>query len=244
MSEHIKQLFEGQDLSDEFKTKASAIFESVLEEKTAQIREDLEKELTESYESKTATRVKELEDLTERYIQTEVVPHFEKLMDAAITEWKEENAIALAKGAKVELAESFLAGMVGLLENHNMSLSAEKLDALDEMTNKVAELNAKIDEMKIQSIELAEQNRKLVKESLVKDATAQLSDVQKDKLAPVVEKLEFKNEEQFTGAIKSLIESYFPVNTNVETEVLPKPIKEEVAKPKTYATSLIEQALR
>jgi hypothetical protein len=242
MSEHIKALFEGQDLSEEFKTKATAIVQSAIDEKV----ETVKAELQEEFETRVATRIKELEELTEQYIQEEMVPQFDKYLTAAVTEWQEENKIALVSGAKVELAESFLSGMVGLVESHDLTMPQSKVDAIAEMQSKLDEMTESMNALKEQNIELVEAKKTLVRANLVKEATAELSDSQKDKLAQVVEKLEFKTEEQFTGAIKSLIESYFPTESHIEPIVENvEPVQEKAPiVAKSYAQSLIEQAIR
>ncbi|AND75030.1 hypothetical protein pf16_107 [Pseudomonas phage pf16] len=228
MSEHIKALFEGQELSEEFKAKAGTIFAAALDEQAKQIRESVTAELQEAFETRTQARLEELEKLSETYIQEQVLPQVDKYVAAAIAEWREENKVALVGEAKVGLAESFLSGLVGLAESHNLNLPQGTVDQIGVLEGQIAGLKENLTTLTDKNIELQTENRKFKMSQIIGEATVKLSENQKETFAPVVEKVEYKNDEQFTTAVKSLVESYFPAQVDQTQQT---PVNEQVQQP-------------
>lgn len=245
MSEHIKALFEGQELSEEFKVKTSAIFEAALEQKAVEIRESVTAELQEDFVAKTEEKLKSLDEATQAYIAEEVLPTIDKYLTAAVNEWIVENRIALESGSKVALAESFLTGLVGLAESHNLSIPEGNYDKLAELEASLTEMKETVNTLTTKNIELQTENTKYQMSEIVKSLTQELSESQVEKFLPVVDKVEFKSVEQYSAAVKSLVESYYPaeaVEAVVKDEEKPAVIKEST-KLESYASSLLAKAL-
>ena len=214
MSEHIKALFEGQELSEEFKTKASVIFAAAIDEQAKQIRESVTAMLQEESDTRIAARIVELEALAETYIKDQVQPQVDKYLTAAVTEWTQENKVAMVAGAKVDLAESFLTGFVGLVESHNLNLPQEKVDQIGALEVQISGLKESLNALTDKNIDLQLENSSFKGQKIVAKITESLTDTQKETFASVVEKVEYKSDEQFSAAVKSLYESYFPVVQN------------------------------
>lgn len=225
--DHIQALFEGQDLSDEFKAKATSILEAAVAERTQELRESIEAELKEDYEAKIEAKTKELEELSEQYVEEHIIPTIDQYLTLATKEWLEENKIALEEGARVELADSFLKGLVGLAESHNLDLPKSDLNKLDELNDTIKSLEESLVELKLKNQELSEEIVKFEKDAIVNSLTESLSDLQKEKIQGVIEKVKFKDKDQFSSAVKDLIESYYPVNEEEEEEAGDKEGKEK-----------------
>lgn len=245
MSNHIDALFEGQDLSEEFKVKATAIIEAAIDE----TRTELTAKLQEEADTKLQARIVELEAEAERYIAEEIVPQVDKYLTAAVTEWAKDNAVALEEAAKVELAESFLNGLVGLAESHNLNIPQGTFDKVSALEQRIVEmrdeLNANID----RNIELQNENKEFVRKSIIQKVTSELSESQVEKIVAVGAKVEFVSESQFTDAVKSLVESYFPASVNEDlnkgddsSKVKDEPEK-NVQLSESYAARLISASL-
>lgn len=241
MSKHIKALFEGQELSEDFKAKTSTIFEAALDEQAKQIRESVTAELQEAYETKTEEKLKQLDEVTQSYISEEVLPTIDKYLTAAVNEWIEENRIALESGSKVALAESFISGLVGLAESHNLSIPESTQDKISELETSLAEAKESANVLVTKNIELQAENVKHQKSEIVKSLTKELSESQLEKFLPVAGKVEFNSVEQYSTAVKSLVESYYPVEADNEDET-PAVIKEST-KQETYTSSLLAKVL-
>lgn len=240
MSDHIEALFEGQELSTEFKTKATAIINAAISE--AQV--ETESRLKSQFEADFQDRVTHLEEEVNRYVAEEVLPHVDKYLTAAVNEWTIENEIALEEGAKVELAESFLTGLVGIAESHNLSIPQGQFDKIEHLEIQISEMREKLNDTVQRNVDLQVENKKFARDSIISSITSELSEAQKEKIVNVGSKVEFVSESQFTDAVKSLVESYFPTvgladlaNTKVESETKPTQISE------SYASKLISAAL-
>lgn len=210
MSEHIKALFAGQDLSEEFKDKATVIFTAALDEQAKQVTQSVTATLQEEFDTRIATRITELEGLAETYIKDQVQPQVDKYLTAAVTEWTQENKVALVAGAKVELAESFLTGLVGLAESHNLNMPQGTVDQVGALETQLTSIKESLNALTDKNIDLMNENSKFKGAAILSKITETLSETQKETFAPVVEKVEYKSDEQFTAAVKSLYESYFP----------------------------------
>ena len=242
--DHINALFEGQELSEEFKVKATAIVESALAEREAVIREAVETELKADYEARIEERVKELEQVTESYISEEVMPSIDKYLTAAVNEWLEENKVGIEANAKVQMAESFLHGLVGLAGSHNLKISEAESTQIAELEAKLEAVKESLNQLTDRNIALIEENQSFKKSAVAGSITADLSEAQKDKIAGIVERIEFKDEDQYAAAVKSIVESYFPVSAKPEVEetVVNKPAKVDESA-KSYTSRLMESVL-
>jgi len=210
MNDHVKALFEGQELSEDFKEKASTIIESMLAEKEAAIRETVIAEQKELFESQLEEKTAELEALSEQYVSEEVVPTISKYLTAAVNEWQEENQVAIESGVKVELAESFLKGFVGLAESHNLSVPEGSDSIVEKAQKELEEAKGKLDRVTENNVELKEALDTQTRSIVIDRVCSDLTESQKEKFSTYSESVDFKSREQFESAVTQLKESYFP----------------------------------
>lgn len=227
MSDKILALFAGQELSEDFKANLTQVFADAVTEsadaKVEELKESVRAELQTEYDNLVEAKTAELEELTNRYIAEEVVPHVDKYLATAISEWKADNKLAIENGAKVQLAESFLTGFVQLAESHNLDLP--QLDKVADMQFKMAQMQESINNLTNQKVELSAENVRLVKESIVKQETASLSDVQVSKIQESVNKIVFSDEAAYAASVKAIVEATFPpaptMPENIQSNVRP-----------------------
>ena len=194
----VQALFEGEELSEEFQSKARTIFEAAIVSKVDSIKEAL----VESYQEALVEEVVAIkEELGER-----VDSYLEYVAD----EWFQENALAVEAGLKSEITESFLDGMKGLFEEHYVSIPEEKYDVLESMVDKLDEMEGKLNEQIERNIGL---NRRLAESSadgILASVSEGLADTQKEKLATLAENVEFESEADYREKLTNLRSSYFP----------------------------------
>lgn len=242
----LQSLFEGQDLSEEFKEKAEIIFAAVIEEQVNEAKVSITATLQEEFDVKVLTKVEELEEASKLYVEQEVMPSIDKYLTAATQEWITENAMAVESASKVALAESFLTGLVGLAAEHRVTLP-EGEDPTIALQKQIDELSEKTKELLDSNIELQKENIEHKKGLVVTSVTSDLSEAQKEKLQAPFALVEFKNEDQYTAALKSLAESYFPAGTKepVKEPVSSEPvINENLTREDLYYRSLREAVTR
>lgn len=212
MNEELKKLFEGLELSDEFKTKVSELFETTVSEQVEQAKEQIEETYSKKAEEYAEYVVTEMEEKTESYIQSEVIPMVEKYLDYAVKEQFKEKETVIESQIKVELADQFLKGFVGLAEGYNVAVPQGQ-------DNLVEELQSKLDKMQERFDSLLEDNKKLQEEiiadqmsDIIESKISDLTESQKEKFVTTAKKVKFQDVDQFKSAIDELYESYFPVD--------------------------------
>jgi len=198
----VAALLQGEELSEEFQSKAKTIFETAIKTKVAEIKEELQ----ESY----ATALVEELDKIKAGLTERVDGYLEYVAD----EWIQENALQVEAGLKTEMTESFLEGMKSLFEEHYVTIPEEKYDVLNSMVDKLDEMESKLNEQIDRNVAL---NRRLAESNAdgVFTAVAEgLADTQKEKLATLAENVEFESETDYREKLETLKESYFPSKTS------------------------------
>ena len=208
VSEHVSALMNGEgDLSEEFKRKAATVFEAAVKSKVRSEVERMEDEYkSELEENINATK----EELTEKV---------DTYLNYVVEEWMKENELAIERGLKGEIAEDFISGLKQLFEDHYVDVPDEKYDVLEAQSEKISELEGRINEMMEEQIQSKSVNSKLVKEQVVSEVTTDLAETEIEKFKSLIEDVDFSSEESYREKLGTLKESYFP-KTQVLTETL------------------------
>ena len=202
----VNALLEGEELSEEFQNKARTIFEAAIKSKLADVRESVKAEYEEQLVEEVAAIKSELEERVDAYL--------EYVSD----EWMTDNQIAVESGLKSEMTDSFLTGMKSLFEEHYVSVPEDKYDVIESMVDKLDEMEGKLNEQIEKNVAL---NRRLAESSadvVFGEVTEGLAATQKEKLATLVEKVEFESESDYREKLVTLKESYFPSNAGAQRD--------------------------
>ena len=198
----VAALLEGEELSEEFQSKAKTIFETAIKTKVAEIKEELQ-------ESYATALVEELDK-----IKAGLTERVDSYLEYVADEWIQENQIQVEAGLKTEMTESFLEGMKSLFEEHYVTIPEDKYDVLNSMVDKLDEMESKLNEQIDRNVAL---NRRLAESNAdgIFTAVAEgLADTQKEKLATLAENVEFESETDYREKLETLKESYFPSKTS------------------------------
>ena len=198
VSADVEALLQGEELSEEFQTKAKTIFEAAINSKVDAIQQELET----VYSEKLAEEMESTKtSLTER-----VDSYLEYVAD----EWLQENQLAVDQGLKAEMSESFMTGLKGLFEEHYVSVPEEKYDVLESMVNKLDEMESKLNEQIDRNVALNKRLSESTSDGILSDVSEGLAITQKEKLASLAESVEFESEQNYREKLVTLRESYFP----------------------------------
>ena len=204
VQEDIDALIAGEELSEEFQEKARTIFETAINTKVAEIKE----QITAKYEEQLVEQVAEIKvELTERV---------DSYLEYVAQEWIEENQLAVEHGLKTEMTESFLTGMKSLFEEHYVTIPEDRYDVLESMVDKLDEMESKLNEQIDRNVALNKRLAESVADVIFADVTEGLALSQKDKLASLAENVEFDGEESYREKLVTLRESYFPTNSGTQ----------------------------
>ena len=207
VKEHVDALMNGEgDLSEEFKRKAATVFEAAVKskvrEEVTRLEEDYRNDLEENM-------VKNQEELTEKV---------DNYLNYVVEEWTKENELAIERGLKGEIAEDFISGLKQLFEDHYIDVPDEKYDVLEAQSQKISELEAKLNEEVEKNINFKNNNAKLVREQVISQCTGDLTEVEIEKFKSLTEDVDFTDEDSFRSKLDTLKESYFPKNKPTVTE--------------------------
>ena len=209
VSEHVEALMSGEgDLSEDFKRKAATVFEAAVKSKVRSEVERMEDEYkSELEENINATK----EGLTEKV---------DTYLNYVVEEWMKENELAIERGLKGEIAEDFISGLKQLFEDHYVDVPDEKYDVLEAQSEKISELEGRINEMMEEQIQSKSVNATLVKEQVLSVLSSDLAETEIEKFKSLIEDVDFSSEESYHQKLSTLKESYFPKTAKVLTETL------------------------
>ena len=205
VEEDMNALFSGEELSEEFQNKAKTIFEAAINSKVAKIKEDIEAE----------NEKKIVEEITE--VKEALVERVDSYLEYVADEWLKDNKLSVEHGLKSEMTESFLTGMKTLFEEHYVSIPEEKYDVVENMVDKLDEMETKLNEQIERNVGLNKRLAESTADVIVSEVSEGLAATQKEKLASLAESVEFKSEESYREKLETLKESYFGQSVQKQT---------------------------
>jgi len=210
MAEDVDALFNGESLSEEFRTKATTIFEAAVQSRVEKIVEDV-----------LADNDKILEEAVEE-IKSELETQVDEYLNYVVEQWVQDNQVAIETGLRAELVDDFISGLKNLFAEHYIEIPDEKVDVAEELAVKVVELEesavkiAEESEAKIKS--LTEELNAAKKHEAIRKICEGLTEVQIGKMKSLAEGVEFTTEGEFNNKLAVIRENYFPAN-KVTSEV-------------------------
>ena len=196
------------DLSEDFKSKATVIFENAVATQIAKEKNSIKEE----FQLKLDEQRKEIE--------SDYVDKIDSYLTYVAEEWMSNNELAVENGIQVEISENFLKGMKDLFTESYVEVPDNKVDIVSEITDELSKKSTALDEAIDSNIELKREIVEMKKTGIISRYVSGLADTQVDKLNDLVEMIEFEDDEQFNGRVKTIVETYF------------KPLSEEDKKKK------------
>ena len=198
MSADVAALTEGTELSEEFKEKATTIFEAAVKSKLSEEWTKLEEQFGTRLNEQVAS------------VKAELAEEVGGTVKYAITSWLEENQVSIDRGIRNEITEDFIAGLKNLFQEHYISIPDDKVDVVEGLTDDIRKMEESLDEQVKANVKLQGRLDESAKTVVLNIVSEGLADTQKDKLASLAEGVEFETEEKFAEKLKTLRESYFP----------------------------------
>lgn len=186
-----------EEINEDFKTKARTIFESAVKARVKDVAVQLEEEAN--------TRVEKIVEANKE----ELTESLDDYLGYVVEEWTKENQIAIDRGIKSDIAESFMMGLKNLFEAHYIDMPEEKYDMVEASEAKTEEMEAKLNEEIQNNVELNKRLQEAQCTTAFNDASNGLADTQKEKLAKLAEGIDYDTVSQFAQKLQILKESYF-----------------------------------
>jgi len=206
------------NLSEEFKTKVTTIYEARIADKTAQITEAMEVKHRALLDEAVASITQTLTEQTDAFLND------------VTSKWMEENALAVDTGLRAELTEDFIQGMKNLFAEHYIDLPAEKLDVVTEMSTKIESLEESLKSLTEQHLVLTSQLKESQKVQIIGTVCEGLTQTQTEKVRSLVESAEFTTDGEYRTKVEVIRENYFPSTVKkAESDTLNQIVESESA---------------
>ena len=232
MKEDIDALLSGENLSEEFVSKATTIFEAAVIARAEEIVSSVEEELAEQFEA----AVEEVKE--------ELAAKVDDYMNYMAEEWMQENKLAVAKGLRAEIVEDFIGGLRDLFIEHYIDIPEDKVDVVEELTGRVEELEEEINDTINFAVQMKKELNEHKKFEAIYTACEGLTQTQVEKMKSLAEGVDFTTEEEFADKLETLKESYFSYSVRtadrlaLDEEVM---IEEETKKVRVSEDPMINQ---
>lgn len=197
MKEDIDAIFSGEDLSEDFKKNAQAIFEAAV---AVRVEEEV-KTLEEQYAQK-------LEEAQSEFTAG-LVDKVDEYLDYVVSEWQKENEVAIQNNLKAEIAEDFMIGIKNLFVENYIDIPDDKVDLVSDMAEKLSAAEQDLDKKIQENSDLVSQLNDYKKDAIVADVTEGLTEVQVEKLKSLAENIEFISEEDYKEKLTLTKKKYF-----------------------------------
>jgi len=219
VKEDIDAIF-GEDLSEDLREKAETVFEAAVNARVS--------DLNDQYSEAFASQIDEAKE----QLKEDMTGKLDEYINYLSEQWLEENQVAIESSLKVEVAESFMSGLKGLIEAHNVILPEDtQTDVLASLENRVEELETKLEEETSEKINLSNELVESLTQNIFAEATNGLAETQIEKLRALSEGLDYENVEDFQSKLNTLKESYFdtkPAKSSDLSDEQPVELDEEV----------------
>ena len=184
-------------LSEEFKEKTTIIFESAMKAKLAEEIESLEENYANELAEEIATTKSDLVEKVDSYL------------NYVVDQWMEDNKLAVQTGLRTEIAETFMNKLKDVFTESYIEVPESKVDLVDELSEQVEELETALNARTEEALEQAKAIEDYTRAAIVAEAAKDLPDTQAEKLAGLVESIDFEDEETFTKKVATVKEAHF-----------------------------------
>jgi len=205
VKEDIDAILSGEDLSEEFKSKASTIFEAAVSAKVISAVNERIETFEDDYH-------KSLNEAKEEH-KVAVTEKVDSYLNYVVEEWVKENELAVEKGIRSELVEDFMTGLKNLFQEHYIDIPEEKVDLVDDLFEKVEELEKQLDETVNHNVEIKKVLSQFQKEETLREVSEDLADTEKEKLEKLSEGVDYEDSKQYKEKLEVIKENYFPKTT-------------------------------
>ena len=193
-------------LSDGFREKAGAIFEAAYTQKVGAEIDRLESEYAQNLET----------EVTD--VQSEIVEKVDSYLNYVIENWMKENEVAVQQGLRTEIAEEFMSSLQSVFKEHYIEVPEGKADLIDDLADQVSELEEQLNKSTEDNIRLNDKAQSYERADIVRRQSSGLADTEAEKLAGLVEDIDFEDEETFEMKVKTVKESYFKTEPGQSTD--------------------------
>jgi hypothetical protein len=200
VDDDLSKISESLELSEENAEKAKTIFKAAVSSKVSEIKEQLESQYSEELKTSVEKVKGDLSEAVDKYLTY------------CAEEWTKENELAIERGLRSEMTENFIEGLKTLFVEHYVDVPEDKYDVIDELANRLDEMEQKLDGEVSKNMEITEELETLKRGNIVKQAGEDLTESQREKLESLAEGIDFTDVTDFEEKVAEVKNAYFPVD--------------------------------
>ena len=200
VDDDLSKISESLELSEENAEKAKTIFKAAVSSKVSEIKEELESQYSEELKTSVEKVKGDLSEAVDKYLTY------------CAEEWTKENELAIERGLRSEMTENFIEGLKTLFVEHYVDVPEDKYDVIDELANRLDEMEQKLDGEVSKNMEITEELETLKRGNIVKQAGEDLTESQREKLESLAEGIDFTDVTDFEEKVAEVKNAYFPVD--------------------------------
>jgi len=212
-----------QELTEDFKAKASILFEAAVANKVQTIKEELDAQYSEDLQEEVA------------YVRESLVEKIDDYLAFVVESWIEENQEFVDNKLRTEITENFMHALQGVFTEHYIEVPESKVDLVDELAEQVTEIKESLASAEAEKAELASQVELLQREKIIAEASVDLASTQAGKLASLVEEAEYVDAETFAAKVATIKEGFFK-----ESETTTETLSESEETAQTEVKTIVE----
>jgi hypothetical protein len=203
IEDDLEKISEALELSEENSAKARVIFKAAVTSKVAEIKEELES----TYSKNLKTSIDKVKgDLSEAV---------DKYLSYCAEEWTKENELAIERGLRSEMTDNFIDGLKTLFVEHYVEVPEDKYNVIDELANRLDDMEEKLDSEVSKNMEVVAENDQLKRGNVIREACNDLTESQTEKMISLAEGVDFTSAEDFSDKVEELKNAYFPKDENI-----------------------------
>lgn len=196
------------NLTEDFKAKASTLFEAAVSQKVVAERERLAEEYANDL----------VEEVTE--VRESLITKIDDYLSYVVESWVEDNQVAVDSKLRTDIAEGFIGSLKQLFVENYIEVPECKVDLFDELSEEVQEVKDSLILSESTNIELQERVEDLARKNILAEQSSDLAATQVAKLESLTEEVEFVSEAVFAEKVATIKSSMFASNSKSEEIVL------------------------
>lgn len=185
------------NLTEDFKAKASTLFEAAVANKVATIKEELENTYEDSLQEEVV------------YIRETLIEKIDNYLTYVVEDWMSENQEYVDNKLRTDIAEDFMKNLKDLFVESYIEVPESKVDLVDSLSEDVEATKSELLTVSEERDSLASQIEELQREKIISEATSDLTSTQSSKFVKLLEGIEFVDASNFETKVSVIKESFF-----------------------------------
>jgi hypothetical protein len=241
VAEDIAAIFAGTKLSEGARAKAATIYKAAVTRRVNEEKQRVQQVATKKLKEAFAI-LKARSEQKQNVYEQKLTGQVDRYLNYVVEQWMGDNRLAVEKGIRAELAESFITGLKNLFVEHYIEVPESKVDVVSTLGKKVTKLESKLNEAIETNTKMRASLNSYRKEEVIRAVSGELAETQREKLAKLAEGVEYTTRKEFAAKLTTIKEGFFAKSTKpLKREE--QPLVESVQKPANDEMSVYTKTL-